>query len=327
MTDFKENKPSRDSDFHIALLKERGLIITLEDEIEIKVYLNKIGYYRLSGYFGPLQNPKDSFKPGKTFKDIIRLYEFDKQLRVITSYAVKSIEIKLKSYITDLMSLKYESTWYSDSALFYKRTKKDIIKMPYIDGDEIKYQQQEKEFDLYKLLIEKINDSISKNSEKAYIRKFKDNYGSTAIVPSWMMMECISFGALSKLYSLMVLDGTTRKIAKDFGCPVSETFNSWLHGFVVLRNHCAHHARLWNIRPAKDLQFPKRDVHRFHTANDSNTHLFYGIGCCLLQVLKTIDEELYIHYKTHVKQLMLDYGIDKKAMGFPMDLDPWDVWN
>lgn len=85
----------------LALLESRGLLIT--DRAAALEYLERIGYYRLSGYWyafrersGELvlldkgkkpKNPNsstfalDHFKAGATFKNAVDLYVFDKRLR------------------------------------------------------------------------------------------------------------------------------------------------------------------------------------------------------------------------------------------------------
>ena len=85
-------------------LKNRGLAVT--DESKALEYLERIGYYRLSGYWHPFRErselfcpvgagiPKgkktkptstvlDGFKPGASFEAAVRLYVFDKKLRLL----------------------------------------------------------------------------------------------------------------------------------------------------------------------------------------------------------------------------------------------------
>ena len=82
-------------------------------------YLERIGYYRLSGYWfafrersGPIvllgeggTKPRkiktdtllfDQFKAGATFQNAVDLYVFDKQLRLLTMDALERIEIALR---------------------------------------------------------------------------------------------------------------------------------------------------------------------------------------------------------------------------------------
>jgi abortive infection bacteriophage resistance protein len=90
-------------------LKNRGLAVT--NEPKALEYLERIGYYRLSGYWYPFRErselfcpigkdiPKgkktkptsavlDSFKPGSSFDAAVRLYVFDKKLRLPPSVSL-----------------------------------------------------------------------------------------------------------------------------------------------------------------------------------------------------------------------------------------------
>lgn len=64
----------------IAQLKRRGLIIA-DDKIA-EHYLQNISYYRLAGYWWPLQSDKVNhiFKPNGRFETVIALYNFDLEL-------------------------------------------------------------------------------------------------------------------------------------------------------------------------------------------------------------------------------------------------------
>jgi hypothetical protein len=75
-------KPAIPIPQQLALLQSRGLIIT--DIGEAERALARLSYYRLSAYFLSFQTPGDSthaFRPGTTFTETLRLYEFDEELR------------------------------------------------------------------------------------------------------------------------------------------------------------------------------------------------------------------------------------------------------
>lgn len=63
--------------------------------------------------------------------------------------------------------------------------------------------------------------------------------------PSWMMMECLSFGTVSKAYSNLK-DRSIRKEVGDILGQFSEILKSWMKALTYTRNVCAHHGRLWN---------------------------------------------------------------------------------
>ena len=95
--------------------------MNIDDDSKAISYLDKIGYYRLSGYWYPFRkiNSKDNVvKTGKKkgtylkdirsdnfienvyFKHIVDLYIFDKKLKMLCMDAIERIEISLKSRIS-----------------------------------------------------------------------------------------------------------------------------------------------------------------------------------------------------------------------------------
>ena len=86
------DKPALDENELIERYIERGLIIT--DRNRAARYLRHIGYYRLSPYTIPFQADRTthSFKSGTTFDDILYIYVFDRQLRLLTMDALERVE-------------------------------------------------------------------------------------------------------------------------------------------------------------------------------------------------------------------------------------------
>ncbi len=84
----------------IELFKFRGLLIP--DEAKAERYLNEISYYRLSAYALPFQKEKDKFDDGTTFQDVIGLYLFDRELRLLVLDAIERIEIAIRSQLITL---------------------------------------------------------------------------------------------------------------------------------------------------------------------------------------------------------------------------------
>ncbi|MFI3893222.1 Abi family protein [Kocuria rhizophila] len=70
----------------------RGLEIP--DGQRAERYMRHIGYYRLSPYMIPFQTHDGSheFLPGATFDDVLGLYVFDRQLRLLVLDAVERVE-------------------------------------------------------------------------------------------------------------------------------------------------------------------------------------------------------------------------------------------
>lgn len=91
----------------LELLQERNMFI--DDERKALNYLERIGYYRLSGYsysfrqFGVDGQRLDNFVEGTKFSDIIDLFVFDKRLRLLALDALERIELAVRVDIAYLL--------------------------------------------------------------------------------------------------------------------------------------------------------------------------------------------------------------------------------
>ncbi len=78
-------KPATTIQDQIKLLQNRGMQFV--DTAEAEHYFSNISYYRLAGYWWPMQADKTIhvFKPGTRFENVIALYNFDRELRILCS--------------------------------------------------------------------------------------------------------------------------------------------------------------------------------------------------------------------------------------------------
>lgn len=87
----------------VTLLESRGLIIY--DKPKAQLYLESIGYYRLSAYMHPLlKDPKTlhQYKDGATFKQVMMLYRFDKKLCILLFNEIEKIEIAVREAVINI---------------------------------------------------------------------------------------------------------------------------------------------------------------------------------------------------------------------------------
>ncbi len=211
----------------LELLKLRGMNIS--DKGKALEYLERIGYYRLSGYWYPFREhvqttrptpPQrlDTFKQGTCFSQIVELYVFDKQLRLLLIDALERIEIALREDIAYLLG--------EDDPFMY------------LDSNQLnntRLLQHQK-------WLKRHAEFIDKSGEEG-IKHYKTNYGLP--LPIWVACGIWDFGTLSTLFSTMKI-GDQEKISKKYDVLNGKTFASWLHSLNYLRNVCAHHNRLWN---------------------------------------------------------------------------------
>ena len=214
-------KPPLSIEQQVDQWEKRGLIIPDRDRI-IR-YLNVISYYRLSGYTLPFQIPaatNHNFKKNIKFDDILDLYIFDRQLRLLVMDAIERIEVGLRSVLNNFMAVKYGSHWYMESKHFMQR-----------------YRHND--------LLEDMKELLKRKRKEVFIQHYIDTYCEPKLPPGWMMIEIISFGQLSWMYENLSKAEDRKAIARFFNTP-DIVFISWMKSLNYLRNLCAHHSRLWN---------------------------------------------------------------------------------
>ncbi|PWH81308.1 hypothetical protein DIT68_15340 [Brumimicrobium oceani] len=102
----------------ISQLQDRGLNISNFELAE--KYLSNISYYRLGEYWYVMQEDKANhiFKPNSQFKDVISLYNFDADLRVLLFSVIEKIEISLRTKLIYHLSHEIDPWWFQDFNLF-----------------------------------------------------------------------------------------------------------------------------------------------------------------------------------------------------------------
>ena len=231
----------------IEKLEKRGLIFS--DKNSAGKYLTNIGCYRLKAYTYPFQNNTDPevdnvFRNDIHFEDIIDLYVFDRRLRNLIFNELEKIEIAVRTKMSLVYSVSTDDSWWFESVERYK------------------------DKDLYEKLIENIKTDVLRSNED-FIKYYKEKYDFPEIPPSWMTLEVVSFGALSRMYGLLRDSREKRLVAKDLGIRKSDVLSNWLHAFSNLRNCCAHHSRIWNRRFAIHLKLSYNTTNPFLTKPDT----------------------------------------------------------
>lgn len=289
-------------------LKDRGLYI--EDGHKALFLLENVSYYRLSGYWYPmLQYPKSAhqFKPGSTFDQSFNLYCFDRELRKTINAELEKIEIAVRAKMIYILSFAYGPFWYTDSTLFTNNPR-------------------------HSQTLSKLEEEYNRSRED-FILAFKNNY-TNPLPPSWMIFEIASFGSISNLYKLLRPGRTKRELSQYFGLDTN-TFESWLHSIVYVRNLCAHHSRLWNkqlsIRPSMPTSTRKQWLNNTSIVNtqtgvtSSINNRPYSILSMILFLLQTVNP------KHRFKEKIIDLfdkcpNVDPLAMGFTTNWQTEPLW-
>jgi len=255
----KYHKTPTTYDEQITLLKNRGLIIP--DESKALRYLHQISYYRLSAYFLPYQKTKDKFNDDVNFNQILDIYRFDRELRLLVFDCIERIEIAIRSQMNHILVQNYNDSHWQDNQEIFKTTYSNK------QGDEIN------PFRDFQKIIKKNCDS---KRPEVFIKHYKEKYHAPPNPPSWMCIELLTIGEISRLYCGLKQNKDKQEIANFFGLHYT-VFSSWLHTLTYVRNICAHHARLWNrelaIRPDILLK-PRRNWIRDSFNNNQRTFYF-----------------------------------------------------
>ena len=284
----------------LKLLEQRGLIIQNE-EIALS-QLQSISYFRLANYWHSMEVPnsdKHQFLPNSNFDDVIELYQFDKKLRTLVFTSIQDIEIALRTRIIQCFSLKYGAFWFMDVRLFKNES-------------------------IFATCLENIQKEVNRSNEDFLKEHFK-KYDEPSLPPVWKTMEVISFGTLSKLYCNFNDTGVKKQVAKSFGLPQYLYLESWMKCASVLRNYCAHHARLWNRRFPIMPQLPKRLPLKWIGTNCIRPIKLYAQLCCLAYWEQSINPNS--QFKSGIKTLLSHTPqTTLKAMGFPANWREEPLW-
>lgn len=298
----------------LALLQSRGMQI--DDRQKALDYLQRIGYYRLSGYWYPWRQfadktPRtrtDYFVDGAKFGQIIALYIFDKKLRFLALDALERIEMAVRVDIAHLLGAKDPQAHEKAECLHGNFTKK-IIKN--INKTE------------HNLWLEKHQQLLRRARKEPFIQHYNSQY--KGVIPIWVAVEVWDFGCMSKLFSGMQY-ADQNKIAQKYGAQNGEQFAQWLRSLNYIRNISAHHSRLWNANiPLKtapitfDNQWVKLKMNR---------PFFYF--CMMQKILAVIYPNSL--WKERVKKLINNFpdidcdNVSIQHFGLEFDWLEWELW-
>lgn len=223
-------------------LQDRGLQV--DHPAAALDYLERLGYYRLSGYWYPLRaiDPAasavqgkavrlDTFAPSSRFEDVVRLYVFDKKLRLLALDALERIEMAVRVDVAHLLGQRDPCAHENPACLHGNFAKKVIAK-----GADVGKTQ-------HKVWLMKYQSMLGRARKEPFVAHHQQQYGT---LPVWAAIEVWDFGLLSKLFAGMQ-HADQQTIAAMYGAPNGQAFAQWLRSLNFIRNVSAHHSRLWNI--------------------------------------------------------------------------------
>ena len=208
------SKPAKPPADLVQQLKQRGLAIA--DEARAERYIDNIGYYRLSAYMYPfLAEPKTAhqYKPGITFDRVLRLYRFDKKLRVLLFNEIEKIEVAFRAAVVNTITDRTGDIFWMTNPSYVNAGTLALIQREYA------------------------------HSTEDFILHFKNAY-SNPYPPAWILSEILPFGNITWIFRNLS-PAHKKAVSKKFflHAPVLE---SWMNVVTLTRNSCCHHARVWN---------------------------------------------------------------------------------
>lgn len=273
----------------IDTLVSHGVLIA--DREVVGKSLSEIGYYRLSGYllqFRKSESDSNLYGP-VNFDEILKLYSFDEELRNYLRRYIEIEEVFYKTLIANTFSIvkcsepPYDQH-YNLSNYYLKEDAKDLLN---------RFEKNKKYY---------AGSAVVEHHKECYDGKF----------PLWVMMSMVSLSDASKYYSCLY-DSEKNKIAMLVNTN-SKILSNHLHCISVLRNKCAHAARLYNIT----LNPPAKFGPDFYKKNKevANNSLFAYIIVLTKRLPNTEYKIAFIDGLIKLIEENKDF-VDIKLMGFP----------
>lgn len=299
----KYDKPALTYSEQLARLTERGMQV--DDEPRALHYLAHLNYYRLAAYWLPFEDDHAShrFKDGTCFETVLDHYLFDRELRLLLLDAIERVEVSVRGHFAYQIGSRHGPHALLQSTLFT-----DSNRWNYRNG-----------------LAGLLRD-VQSNRE-VFIKHFRDQY-QEPLPPIWAAVEIMSFGQLSKWISHLAHREDRNIISRVYGLD-ERLLISFLHHLSVVRNHCAHHARLWNRELALKFVLP-RDPRTLGNSLSSQTgesaqRKLYNTLTTLLYMLDCISTRH--RFRENFRELIIRYDINPKHMGFPENWRDRPLWS
>lgn len=293
------NKPPLTYAEQVELLKSRGMEI--EDNEEAIFYLSHINYYRLTAYWLPFESDHSThqFKSNTNFKTVLKLYIFDRELRLLLLDAIERIEVSIRTQWAYHMAHHYgtHSHLNSDLAKDFKNWEENLS-----------YLRKE---------VERSNERFIKHSIETYLED---------LPAIWVVCEIMSFGLLSKWYDNLKPMPTRQAISSTFKIN-EQVLSSWLRHLTIIRNICAHHSRLWNreftVTPTP-TRTKKLSISQAFIKNSEAGRKIYNSFLIILHFMDIISPNH--SWRQRLKNLLYENSEFLTDMGFPDRWDEQQIW-
>lgn len=307
------NKPLLSISDQAQLLLDRGM--QCQDRQRLEHYLAYIGYYRLSAYWLPYEQPSavqgernHQFQANTQFEEILRLYIFDRKLRLLVMEAIERIEVAVRSRWAGAMAVKYDSHAHMQS---------DLFKDPWNHAKH----------------MAKLTRDL-KESNETFVTHYKRKYCQPFLPPIWAVAETMSLGSLSLWVENSKDNKIKAEIAKAFGLPTVDILEKVLHALTPIRNICAHHSRLWNrnfvillphIKRLRDQLITEQRQTASGEIQTALTRTLYNFLVVIQHMMLHINPNT--SWSNRLSELVMPLSeAQRQDMGFPADWQTRKPW-
>lgn len=224
---YKVDKPFLSYDQQVEKLISKGMDIPDKDKAIL--ILKENSYFAIvSGYKKPFKKSDGTYKKGVSIDDLFLLYQFDKELRHIFLKKILIVERHIKSLLS-----------YSFSQRFGE------LQESYLDATNFDYTttDPDKKKSINKL-ITILTEKTTPPFDYAYL---SHQYNKHKNIPLWVAIKSLTFGNISKFYSLSQPTVKTA-ISKEFQGIDEGDLERMLDVLSTIRNICAHDERLYDYR-------------------------------------------------------------------------------
>lgn len=295
------NKPPKTFLEQIELLQSRGMQI--DDTDQAASYISSINYYRLSSYWLPFEQSRNShqFSPGTTFEAVLASYIFDRKLRLHVLSAVERLEVALRTRFAYVLSHRYGADALENPSVFGQRSHKGYS---------------------YRDSIAQLLRDVGRSKE-TFIDHHRTKYDNL-LPPIWACVEIMSLGQLSRWFANIRQRRDRNEIASAFELD-EVALASFIHHVTHVRNIAAHHNRLWNRKIPISMKLPTQPSEVNTSLAPQSPKKIYNTLVVLAWVTTRISPTT--SWITELKDLLIAYDVDLLAMGFPENWDSFPIWS
>lgn len=212
------------------LENEKNLII--EDRDYAESVLKRISYFSLiTGYKKLYRNPTTrKFKDNTTFEEIVALYQFDENLRLLFLKHLLQFEHAMRSMLS-----------------YYFTQKHGEMQSEYLST--LNYNNNPRNANTVVKLISKMRRIATNSTDYTYINHHRNKYGN---VPLWVLVKVLTFGNISAMYHCFPNDLQV-KISKNYSNVTERELMQHLKVMTQFRNVSAHSERLFSFTTPDDI--------------------------------------------------------------------------